>query len=151
MKNILQVVLISALAFVCTSCASVMVWRSAGIAGQVNLVDRKGNAVKGNLKGIVVNMINTSGELGEASFSAVTDESGKFAKNELGKGAYKIEVIKEGFKVGAVEVSLGGHERLSLDINLTRLSASKRKSIKMRKGREEINNPGQVNIQPPSM
>jgi hypothetical protein len=60
-------------------------------------------------------------------------------------------VIKEGFKVGTLEVNLGGHERLSLEINLTRLSASKRKSIKMRKGREEINNPGQVSIQPPSM
>ena len=143
--------LVLALALTITGCAHVMVWRSPGISGDVRLVDRKGAVVKGNLKGIVVNMINLSGELGETSASAVTDEKGHFAKADLGKGAYKIEVIKEGFKVATLEISLGSHERRSLQVDLVRLSASKRKSIKMKKGREEINNPGQVNIQPPSM
>ncbi len=146
-----HLVAVLAFAFICTSCAHVMVWRSPGISGQVRLVDSKGNEVTGNLKGIVVNMINLSGELGETSASAITDATGSFGKSELSKGAYKIEVIKEGFKVGVLEVNLGSHERLSLQVELTRLSASKRKTIKMRKGREEINNPGQVNIQPPSM
>ncbi len=146
-----QFALLLTLAFIANGCAHLMVWRSPGFSGQVRLVNKKGGEVKGNLKGIVINMINLSGELGKTSASAVTDEKGHFAKTELTKGAYKIEVMKDGFKVAVLEVSLGSHERRSLLVDLVRLSASKRKSIKMKKGREEIRNPGQVNIQPPSM
>ena len=134
-----------------SGCASVMIWRSAGISGKVRLVDNNGKEVKGRLQGIVVNIINLSADLEEASCSVVTDETGAFVKNELDKGAYKLEIVKEGYKITTQEITLGGHERRKISVDLVRLSAHQRRTIKMKKGREEINNPGQVNIGPPSM
>ena len=146
-----RLALLMATILLTTGCASMMVWRSPGISGEVRLVNASGSELKGNRKGVVVNLINLSGELGDTSFSVTTDEEGKFVKTELPKGAYKVEAVKDGYKIASLELTLGSHERRSLQIDLVRLSASKRRTIKMKKGREEINNPGQVNIQPPSM
>lgn len=123
------------------------------ITGSVKLVDRNQRPLADqDHEGIVVNMINTSAELENASVSVTTDKQGLFStKNEkLKPGVYKIEVTHIGFQTATMEVKVSGGKKV--DMVLMKIPEGRRRSIRIRKNdADKIINPGEVNIQPPSM
>ena len=127
------------------------------IRGTIRLVDANNKplpAAVASTEGIVVNMINTSAAVEQASHSVTVGANGKFesAKDAIKKGTYKVEASQIGFQTETKSVEVGSFSSLTVDIDLKRLQESKRKSIKgSRSDDDKIVNPGEVNIQPPSM
>ncbi len=127
---------------------------SSGIYGTVRLVDNEGMAVKEEPAGTVVNMINTTAELGQASYSVNVDQNGKFQseKDAITPGVWKVEASKIGYstETATVEIKKGGSKKI--DFALKKITEGKRKSIESSQSdSDKIINPGEVNIQPPSM
>lgn len=128
---------------------------SAKISGTVKLVDNNMIPISGDKpKALVVNMINTTAALENASHSVVTDEEGKF-KSESGKlnpGLYKVEVSRIGYNTATQTIEIGKYTSAKLDLFLRKIAEGKRKSLtKSNSDENKIINPGEVNIQPPSM
>lgn len=124
-----------------------------GINGLVRLVDHNSQVLpNSNPKGIVVNMINTSLPIEEASYSVKTGDGGKF-QSESGKiqpGLYKIEASKAGYVTETKTVKVDGTSNVTLE--LRKIPKRSRRSYRSsRSDRNKIVNPGEVNIQPPSM
>ncbi|MDH5327133.1 MAG: hypothetical protein OEZ68_06155 [Gammaproteobacteria bacterium] len=119
----------------------------------VRLVDYNNQEVpNANAEGIVVNMINTSLPIEEASYSVRTGKSGKF-ESEDGKikpGLYKIEAGKTGYITETMTVQVDGSSEVVLDLKKIP-SKSRRSHRSSRSDHDKIVNPGEVNIQPPSM
>lgn len=128
---------------------------AAKIHGTVQLVDSNQQPVaKDGLQGTVVNMINTTTAVEQASYAATTDASGKFesAKDRLRPGIYKVEVIRAGYETETTTVEIKGHTQKKLEIKLRQIQEGKRKTIQgSRSDEDKIINPGEVNIQPPTM
>lgn len=126
---------------------------ATGISGTVRLVDMNNLPVTdGDAEGIVVNMINTSVPLEEASFAVKTDKNGKFNSDgaKLKNGTYKVEAGKSGFLTTTVTVEVKGGEEVNLDLK----QIPKKQSRTFRSSgydQDKIVNPGEVNIQPPAM
>jgi hypothetical protein len=105
-------------------------------------------------QGTVVNMINTTTTLEKASQAVNVDVEGKFesVKDYLIPGIYKVEASRIGYMTDTqtVEVTkFGGHK---VEFKLKKIPEGKRKSIEGSKSDEDkIVNPGEVNIQPPTM
>jgi len=73
-------------------------------------------------------------------------------KGNIGAGMYKVEASRIGFmtETQSVEVTKFGSRKL--DFTLKKIPEGKRKSIEGSKSDEDkIVNPGEVNIQPPTM
>jgi hypothetical protein len=73
---------------------------SAGISGSVRLVDRNNKPVAdAPLEGIVVNMINTTSAVEQASHSVKTDSKGRFeaGADKIKPGVYKVEASEPGY------------------------------------------------------
>lgn len=123
------------------------------ISGNIKLVDRNQRPlVDADLDGIVVNMINTTASIENASISVTTDKQGNFStKNEKIKaGLYKIEVTHIGYQTATAEVKVSGGKKV--DMVLKKIPEGRRRSIRIRRNdSDKIINPGEVNIQPPSM
>jgi hypothetical protein len=105
-------------------------------------------------QGSIVNMINTTTTLEKASQAVVVDAEGKFEslKDYIIPGTYKVEASRIGFatETQTVEVTKFGGKKV--DFKLKKISEGKRKSIEGSKSDEDkIVNPGEVNIQPPTM
>lgn len=105
-------------------------------------------------QGSIVNMINTTTTLEKASQAVVVDAEGKYEsiKDYIIPGIYKVEASRIGFatETQTVEVTKFGGKKL--DFKLKKISEGKRKSIEGSKSDEDkIVNPGEVNIQPPTM
>ena len=105
-------------------------------------------------QGTVVNMINTTTTLEKASHAVVADAEGKFEsmKDFIVPGLYKVEASRIGFmtETQSVEVTKFGGQKVNF--KLKKIPESKRKSIEGSKSDEnKIVNPGEVNIQPPTM
>jgi len=130
---------------------------SPSIYGTVQLLDAKMQPIlpaKENPQGTVVNMINTTTTLEQASQAVVVDAEGKFVslKDYIIPGKYKVEVSRIGYmtETQSVEVTKFGGQKV--DFKLKKIPEGKRKSIEGSKSDEDkIVNPGEVNIQPPSM
>lgn len=125
------------------------------IHGTVKLVDRNSQPVANDQPvNITVNMINTSSALENASHSVVTNEKGEF-KSQGGKlepGLYKVEISRIGYKTATQTIEVKKRQSKKLDLFLRKISEGKRKSVrKINKDQNKIINPGEVNIQPPSM
>jgi hypothetical protein len=110
--------------------------------------------VKESPQGTVVNMINTTTTLEKASHAVNVDAVGKFesVKDNISAGMYKVEASRIGFltETQSVEVTKFGSKKL--DFKLKKIPEGKRKSIEGSKSDEDkIVNPGEVNIQPPTM
>lgn len=127
---------------------------AAKIAGTVQLVDAKGQPIAdAKLAGIVVNMINTSVAVEDASFSAKTDEKGNFdtGDQKLQPGMYKIEASAVGYMTATMTVEVKKSTR-KVTLTLKRQPRHGRRSYRgSGSDRDKIVNPGEVNIQPPSM
>jgi hypothetical protein len=127
------------------------------IHGTIQLVDANNKplpAVVASPEGSIVNMINTSAAVEDASFSVTTGADGKFesAKDTIKKGSYQVEVSHLGFQSETRAVEVGTFSSPTVDVNLRRIFEGRRKSIKgSHTDDDKIVNPGEVNIQPPSM
>lgn len=105
------------------------------------------------LEGVVVNLINTSSQLGDASYSVKTDKSGKFEADakRLKPGTYKIEVNEPGYQPTSTTIEFKDSSR-EVELQLKKMSAGASRSYRgMQSDKDKIINPGEVNIQPPSM
>lgn len=127
---------------------------STAIRGTVQLVDaRQQPIVNDTPKGAVVNMINTQAAVEQASASAPVNEKGEFEspKDSVTKGLYKVEVSRIGYETQTQTVEVGAFGT-KVDFKLRRIEDAKRRSIKgAATDEDKIINPGEVNIQAPSM
>lgn len=128
---------------------------AAKIHGRVQLVDANLRpAAKESLQGTVVNMINTTAAVEQASHAVTTDVEGKFesAKDKLRPGTYKVEASRVGYETETLTVEIKEHTQKNIDFKLRRIQEGKRKTIQGSKSDEDkIINPGEVNIQAPTM
>ncbi|OLC15410.1 MAG: hypothetical protein AUH29_07900 [Candidatus Rokubacteria bacterium 13_1_40CM_69_27] len=109
---------------------------------------------KESLQGTVVNMINTTTAVEQASHAATTDVDGKFesAKGRLRPGTYKVEASRIGYETETQTVEIKEHTQKKIEFKLRQIQEGKRKTIQGSKSDEDkIINPGEVNIQAPTM
>jgi len=128
---------------------------SPKIHGTVKLVDPDMKPVVGeNPKGTVVNMINTTAKVEEASYSVIVKEDGKFEseKDAITQGTYKVEATRIGYDTETRAVEIGRSTRKKLEFQLKKITEAERKSIAgASSDADKIINPGEVNIRPPGM
>lgn len=127
------------------------------IHGTIRLVDVNNKPIPAEVatpEGAVVNMINTSAPVEQASYSVTTAADGKFesAKDAIQKGKYQVEVTYIGYQTETRSVEVSTFSNPQVDVNLKKIPEVRRKSIRgSRSDEDKIVNPGEVNIQPPSM
>ena len=128
---------------------------SPKIYGHVQLVDPAMKPVVGDSSdGTVINMINTTSALENASHSVVVNANGEFEseKSRVTPGVYKVEASRIGYQTETQTVEVGRFSRRELEIKLKKVLEGKRRSIEgARSDADKIVNPGEVNIQPPVM
>lgn len=130
---------------------------SPKIYGTVQLVDLNMKPIppaKDTPQGSVVNMINTTSSLEQASHAVTVDAEGKFEsqKDRIMPGVYKVEASRIGYITETQTVEIKKFTRQKVDFKLKRIQEGKRKTIEGSKTDEDkIVNPGEVNIQPPTM
>ncbi len=142
---------------VCAVLALALAACSPKIYGTVQLIDANMQpipATKDTPQGTVVNMINTTATLEQASHSVTVDAEGKFAslKDRVVPGMYKVEATRIGYGTETQSVEIKKFTRKKVEFKLKKILEGKRKSIEGSKSDEDkIVNPGEVNIQPPTM
>jgi hypothetical protein len=130
---------------------------SPKIYGTVQLFDANMKpipAAKESPQDTVVNMINTTTTIEKASHAVNTDVEGKYesVKDAIIPGMYKVEASRIGYLTETVTVEVTRFGGKKAEFKLKRISEGKRKSIEGSKSDEDkIVNPGEVNIQPPTM
>jgi hypothetical protein len=145
-KNLLFVVL----ALVLGAC-------SPKIYGTVQLVDANLQPIppaKESPQDTVVNMINITTNLEKASQAVTVDAEGKFesVKEYIIPGTYKVEASRIGFMTDTQTVEITKFGSKKVEFKLRKIPEGKRKSIEgARSDEDKIVNPGEVNIQPPTM
>jgi hypothetical protein len=126
---------------------------SPKIHGTVQLVDPNLEPLEGeDPKGTVVNMINTTATVQEASYAAIVDEKGKFEseKDAITPGTWKVEAGRIGYETETQTAEIKGSTKL--DFKLKKIPEGERKSIEgSTTDADKIINPGEVNIRPPGM
>jgi hypothetical protein len=127
------------------------------IYGTVQLLDVKAQPVHAateSAQGTVVNMINTTTTLEKASQAVVVNAEGKFEsiKDYILPGMYKVEASRIGYMTETQTVEVKKFSGRKLEFRLRRIPEGRRKSIEgSRSDEDKIVNPGEVNIQPPTM
>lgn len=127
------------------------------IRGTILLVDANNQPIPAAVvspEGSVVNIINTSAAVELASYSVTTAADGKYesAKDAIQPGKYQVELSHIGFQTETRTVEVGQFSSPTVDANLRKIQEGRRKSIRgARTDEDKIVNPGEVNIQPPSM
>ena len=130
---------------------------SPSIHGTVQLVDANLQPIppaKESPQGTVVNMINTTTTLEKASQAVIVDAEGKFesVKDYIIPGTYKVEATRIGYMTDTQTVEITKFGSKKVDFKLKKIPEGKRKSIEGSKSDEDkIVNPGEVNIEPPTM
>jgi hypothetical protein len=130
---------------------------SPRIYGTVQLVDANMQPIpptQESPKGTVVNMINTTTTLEQASRSVNADAEGKYEslKDSIIPGKYKVEASRIGYLTDTQSVEVTKFGGKKVDFKLKKIPEGKRKSIEGSMSDEDkIVNPGEVNIQPPTM
>lgn len=127
------------------------------IRGTIQLVDTNNKPIPvaiASPEGAVVNMINTSAPVEQASYSVTSAADGKFesAKDAIKQGKYQVEINHIGFQTETRTVEVGTFFSPKVEVSLRKIPEARRKSIRgSRTDGDKIVNPGEVNIQPPSM
>ena len=128
---------------------------AAKIEGTVHLVDVGQQPVAGeSAQGTVVNMMNTTAAVEQASHAVTVDAQGKFesGKDRLRPGTYKVEASRIGYETETQTVQIGKYSSKKIEFKLKKIQEGKRKTIQgSRSDEDKIINPGEVNIQPPTM
>jgi len=128
---------------------------AARIHGMVRLVDENMQPITDDTPtGSVINIINTSVPLEQASHSVIVNDKGKFGsvKDSLQPGKYRVEASRIGYVTETESVDLGKYTQKRMDFKLKRIEEGQRKSIKgSTSDADKIINPGEVNLEPPMM
>ena len=130
---------------------------SPSIYGKVQLVDANMQPIPPAVEtseGTVVNMINTTTVIEKASGAVVANAEGKFesAKDYIIPGLYKVEANRIGYMTETQTVKITKFGSKKVEFKLKKIPEGKRKTIEGSKSDEDkIVNPGEVNIQPPTM
>jgi hypothetical protein len=130
---------------------------SPKIYGTVQLLDaglQPIPAANESPQGTVVNMINTTTTLEKASGAVAANAEGKFesAKNYIIPGMYKVEATRIGYMTETQSVKITKFGSKKVEFKLKKIPEGKRKTIEGSKSDEDkIVNPGEVNLQPPTM
>jgi len=130
---------------------------SPKIYGTVQLVDMNMQLIppaQESPEGTVVNMINTTTTLEKASHAVNVNAEGKFesAKGSILPGTYKVEASRIGYLTETQTIDVSRFGRKKANFKLKKIPEGKLKSIEGSKTDEDkIVNPGEVNIQPPTM
>ena len=130
---------------------------SPKIYGTLQLIDASQQPVppaKESPAGSVVNMINTTSTLEQASHSVDVNGEGKFEseKGKITPGLYKVEASRIGYQTETQTVEVGRFSGKKVDFLLKKIAEGKRRSTEAsRSDDDKIVNPGEVNIQPPTM
>ncbi len=128
---------------------------SPKIYGRLDLVDANLKPVPtDNAAGTVVNMMNTTAPLEKASHVAYVDAKGEYqsAEDAITRGFYKVEARRIGYETETRTVEIGRFTRKKVDFKLKKIDEGKRKAIEGASSDEDkIINPGEVNLQPPSL
>jgi hypothetical protein len=130
---------------------------SPKIYGTVQLLDPNLHPIppaKESPQGTVVNMINTTTTLEKASGAVVSDGEGKFksGKDYIIPGLYKVEANRIGYMTETQTVKIKKFGSKKVEFKLKQIPEGNRKTIEGSKSDEDkIVNPGEVNIQPPTM
>jgi len=130
---------------------------SPKIMGTVELLDANRQPIppsKESPQGTVVNMINTTTTLEKASGAVVANAEGKFesGKDYIIPGLYKVEANRIGYMTETQTVKITRFGSKKVKFKLQKIPEGKRKTIEGSKSDEDkIVNPGEVNIQPPTM
>jgi len=128
---------------------------SPKIHGTVALVDPTlAPVANDHPRGTVVNMINTTERIEAASHSATVDEKGQFesAKDAIKPGTYKVETSRIGYETDTQTHEIGRFTSRKVEIRLKKIQEGKRATIQTSSSDEDkIVNPGEVNIQPPTL
>lgn len=130
---------------------------SPKIYGTVQLVDANLQPippVKESPQGTVVNMINTTTTLEKASQAVTVGAEGKFesVKDYIIPGMYKVEATRIGYMTDTQTVEVTKFGGKKVEFKLKKIPEGKRKTIEgSRSDEDKIVNPGEVNIQPPTM
>ena len=128
---------------------------SRSISGMVELVDVNMQPVADESpEGTVVNMINTTASLEQASHAVTVDAEGNFesSKDAITPGLYKVEAKREGYVTVTETVEIGSYTSEEIKIQLKKIHEGKRRTIRGSESDEDkIINPGEVNIRPPIM
>lgn len=127
---------------------------ASSIRGTVQLVDSREQPIPNESpQGTVVNMINTKAAVEQASASVSVDEKGAFAspKDSIKPGLYKVEASRIGYETQTATIEVGSFGK-KVEFKLRRIDEASRKSISGETtDADKIINPGEVNIQAPSM
>jgi hypothetical protein len=130
---------------------------SPKIYGTAQLLDMNLQPIppaKESPQGTVVNMINTTTTLEKASGAVITDSEGKFqsAKDYIIPGLYKVEANRIGYLTETQTVKISKFGSKKVEFKLKKIPEGKRRTIEGSKSDEDkIVNPGEVNLQPPTM
>ncbi len=130
---------------------------SPGIYGKVQLFDANMQPIPPateTAEGTVVNMINTTSTIEQASHSVTVNAKGEFEseKDRITPGKYKVEASRIGYETNTQDVEVGRFGGTGVNFKLKKIKEGKRRSIEGSKSDEDkIINPGEVNIQPPTM
>jgi hypothetical protein len=130
---------------------------SPKIYGTAQLLDMNLQPIppaKESPQGTVVNMINTTTTLEKASGAAITDSEGKFesVKDYIIPGVYKVEANRIGYLTETQTVKITKFGSKKVEFKLKKIPEGKRNTIESSKSDEDkIVNPGEVNLQPPTM
>lgn len=141
-----------------TACTLLLLSACApGIRGTITLVDANNRPIPVTVaspEGSVVNMINTTASVEQASHSVTATADGKFEslKDSIAKGKYQLEISQLGFQTETRTVDVGTFSSPTVDVSLHKIIERRHRSIRgSRSDEDKIVNPGEVNIQPPSM
>lgn len=130
---------------------------SPGIHGKVQLVDGNMQPIPPateTAEGTVVNMINTTAALEQASHAVTVNVKGEYEseKDKIVPGVYKVEASRIGYETVTQTVEVGKYGSKKVEFKIKKIREGKRKTTEASKTDEnKIINPGEVNIQPPTM
>jgi hypothetical protein len=130
---------------------------SPTIYGTLQLMDPNMQPIapaKESPEGTVINMINTTSTLEQASHAVTVNAEGKYEseKGKLTPGMYKVEASRIGYQTDTQTVEITKFGGKKVEFKLKKIAEGKRKSIEgSRSDEDKIVNPGEVNIQPPTM
>lgn len=130
---------------------------SPTIYGTLQLMDANMQPIapaKESPEGTVINMINTTSTLEQASHAVTVTAEGKYEseKGKIAPGMYKVEASRIGYQTDTQTVEITKFGSKKVEFKLKKISEGKRRSIEGSKSDEDkIVNPGEVNIQPPTM
>jgi hypothetical protein len=124
-------------------------WRDTLIVGTVKLMDENGAPLTTPATGVTINFIFLGGKIEDSLLSAQTDERGRFRSPKLLPGEYKVEAMLSSFVIETATVKVKSHEHKKALFALKKIRETKGRSVR-ESDEENIPNPGEVQITPPS-